>query len=308
MKKFLEKDNKNIIKKLTNLIYIYNRRTKNIKLKFLYRYYCNAIISYKEDTIDTEKKFFLNRLIRKKNRSNNRNKIFENKNLLSSTRDTFIQNSSKIKKIKDIDNEQNNNSVFTFINDIKLFKQIINTKNCSIKNNIKTHKKGKSIIYKLYESNINFTKNNSYHKNISNINNNGLSEYQKKILLNKCRLFSNNTLSTHKKNSNRYDIKLSDYKLINKKNKEDKKSNHIINQIKLKNKLFEKYENIYPKYNIHNINYMTKNIKKEKIIETSFESLSDSKIFDMAKKFIKKNDNINNNEIKDILNHKKYHK
>ena len=82
---YVENDNKNIINKLKKILYIYNRRAKNLKYKYFYKYYS---IIHKLKSINVNNNSHYNKINKEENKTkfsknNNYNKSKGIKNIIN---------------------------------------------------------------------------------------------------------------------------------------------------------------------------------------------------------------------------------
>ena len=87
-------------------------------------------------------------------------------------------------------------------------------------------------------------------------------------------------------------------------------SEHNNKSVIKKQNLIPNYKNINEIKIIGNVGEENKNVKiKEKVIETSSETLSDSKIYEMAKNYIQNNEeSIDKHTMEEILKNKRHQK
>ena len=149
--------------------------------------------------------------------------------------------------------------------------------------------------------NISFSNNSSDKYNNDNLTNitKNLNKANKKI---NSAIINNNYLNLNKFN-NYNNIKIASLFSIL---KEDKKINENKNEYKPKdysciNIINECIENKNKEKDINN----NQNVNQNKNIETSFESLSDSKIYELAKSYIPKEEILDKNAMEQILKNKK---
>ena len=248
-------------------------------------------------------KLYLNNIINKNykisktNTSYNHNKKSKNIIFITNNKNSKEKNNNKYLDTKD---NRKNSIIKNIDKDISkqnLDKNIINP--CLYRIPTSTIKKHKTKILQ----NI-ILSNNSSDKPFNNIYNNNnihsLNKANKNI--NSAITTTNNFLSLNNKYKNKSKIRINTLLSILK----DEKKNNIKN---------EKNSKIDPYLNISNEKLINKNIKnidnykkKEKCLEASFESLSDAKIYELAKTYIQKDECLNIHEMevlknkKDVLN------
>ena len=295
--KLLQKSNKtnNDSNNLTN----YKKIKRNIKNK-LYEFNNSLSTNYKEKQNNKDKEESSINLCFKNIGNKNFDIIKTITDNKKNTNNLFLKN-RKILKINNIrKNLQKNNNSLNYLADINIKSGINDKKAINNYNNI------------LKKSNNHILENISFNNYISEkpINDNNYIKItyngNKKLNSPTNQIINNNNdvVNLNRKLRQNDNIKKSSlFSII----KEDNKPNNNKNENKLKeysclNIINECFEQKNKKEN--NNNNRNKNYKYEKL-DTSFESLSDSKLYELAKSYIPKEENLDRGEMEQILKYKK---
>ena len=291
-KKIIAKSN--ITNKLSKNLTNYKKRNYRKKLINDINYSLSSNYKEKENNDESRMHLYINNFTGRKMNIATSNRGFNQNN-----NNIFLKNQN-VSNINNLNNLHKNYNYLNYKGNYKHIKGIDNNKYVNNFTNIPISSIKKTNNHIL--QNISFSNNSSDKYN--NDNHTNMTKNLNKINKNINSAITNNNYLNLNKYNNYNNIKISSLFSIL---KEDKKINNNKDEHKLKdysciNIINECFEN-KKKQEINNNN--NQSINQNKNIETSFESLSDSKIYELAKSYIPKEEILDKNAMEQILKNKK---